>query len=162
MLRGLTKSLNKAFALNSFKNGLVYMPKANLNHVQNMLEENLKYDAQKYNDDAAVLQKTSRIYKPTYSIEFNREGEVLVYSADPIKNSVVYFKYPYVLYEAAIPLSIWAWIYNPLELTKNTVNLLLIYPNLAWIPRMWYWRSLQYKIQRMYLLRGGKVAKIET
>ena len=59
-----------------------------------------------------MLQKTDRIYKPTYSIEFNREGEVLVYSCDPFKHSTIYFKYPYVFYEATIPLSIWAFIYN--------------------------------------------------
>lgn len=77
-----------------------------------MLDENLKYDAQKYNDEVAVLQKTDRIFKPTYTLEFNRVGEILVYSCDPIKHSTVYFKYPYVFYEAAIPLSIWAWVYN--------------------------------------------------
>jgi hypothetical protein len=40
------------------------------------------------------------------------------------------------------------------------MNLVAIY--LSWIPRMWYWRSLQYKISKISLLRGGKVAKIET
>lgn len=27
---------------------------------------------------------------------------------------------------------------------------------------MWYWRSLNYKVRKMSLLRGGKVIKIET
>lgn len=27
---------------------------------------------------------------------------------------------------------------------------------------MWYWRSFNYKIRKMSLLRGGKVVKIET
>lgn len=85
-----------------------------------------------------------------------------MYSCDPFKHSTIYFKYPYVFYEATIPLSIWAFIYNPFEMTKNEVNMLLVLPNIAWIPRMWYWRSLQYKICKLYLLRGGKVAKIET
>ena len=34
--------------------------------------------------------------------------------------------------------------------------------NFLWLPRMWYFRSLQYKIRRLSLLRGGKVLKIET
>ena len=115
MFRGLSKIIQQsryAATSNLMKSGLTAVPRANLNQVQNMLEENLKYDAQKFNDEVAVLQKTDRIYKPTYSIEFNREGEVLVYSCDPFKHSTIYFKYPYVFYEATIPLSIWAFIYN--------------------------------------------------
>ena len=44
-----------------------------------------------------MIQENSRVYKPTYTIEFNREGEVLLYSAEPIKNATLYFKYPYIL-----------------------------------------------------------------
>jgi hypothetical protein len=43
-----------------------------------------------------LIESTDRIYKPTYSIEFNREGEVLLYSANPIRNAQIYFKYPYI------------------------------------------------------------------
>ena len=39
---------------------------------------------------------TDRVYKPTYTIEFNREGEVLLYSGNPIKNSTIYFHYPHI------------------------------------------------------------------
>jgi len=46
--------------------------------------------------DEPPVQITNRIYKPTYTIEFNREGEVLIYSGNPIKNSTIYFKYPLV------------------------------------------------------------------
>jgi hypothetical protein len=61
-----------------------------------------------------------------------------------------------------IPLAIWNWVYNPLDWSWEWVNMNLIAVNLLWIPRMWYLRSLQYKIRRLWLLRGGKVAKIET
>lgn len=88
-----------------------------------MLEENLKYDAQKFNDEVTVLQKTDRIYKPTYTIEFDRTGEVLVYSCDPFKHSTIYFKYPYILYEATIPLGIWAWLYNVQQNRKFIIGL---------------------------------------
>lgn len=27
---------------------------------------------------------------------------------------------------------------------------------------MWYWRSLHYRISKLYLLRGGRVLKVET
>lgn len=110
MIRGVSRLLARtAFSRSA---ALVATPKANLNQVQNMLEENLKYDAQKFNDEVTVLQKTDRIYKPTYTIEFDRTGEILVYSCDPFKHSTIYFKYPYILYEATIPLGIWAWLYN--------------------------------------------------
>lgn len=33
---------------------------------------------------------------------------------------------------------------------------------MTWVPRMWYWRSLTYKVRKVSLLRGGKVVKIET
>ena len=33
---------------------------------------------------------------------------------------------------------------------------------LVWIPRVWYFRSLQYKVVNMHLLRGGRAVKIET
>ena len=32
----------------------------------------------------------------------------------------------------------------------------------VWFPRVWYFRGLQYRIRRMYLIRGGRYVKIET
>lgn len=56
MLRGLTKCLNRSgMKGGSLRNGLMSLSRANMNHVPNMLDENLKYDAQKYNDDVSVL-----------------------------------------------------------------------------------------------------------
>lgn len=31
-----------------------------------------------------------------------------------------------------------------------------------WIPRVWYFRSLHYRISKLSLLRGGRVLKVET
>lgn len=44
-----------------------------------------------------MIAQTDRVYKPTYTIEFNREGEVLLYSANPVTTETIYFKYPYIL-----------------------------------------------------------------
>ena len=63
-----------------------------------------------------MIVRTDRIYKPTYTIELDRVGEVLLYSCDPLKHSTVYFKYPYIMYEALIPAAIINWTYNPLGL----------------------------------------------
>jgi len=48
MFRGLSKIIQQsryAATSNLMKSGLTAVPRANLNQVQNMLEENLKYDA---------------------------------------------------------------------------------------------------------------------
>ena len=53
-----------------------------------MLDENLKNEALVANEQP-LIEKTSRVYKPSYSIEFGRTGEVLLYSCEPFK--YVYF-----------------------------------------------------------------------
>lgn len=79
---------------------LLTMPLTNslrrsIGHIKNMNEENVRVIAEQIEHEP-VLLKTDRIYKPTYTIEFNREGEALIYSGNPIKDSTVYFKYPYI------------------------------------------------------------------
>jgi len=59
------------------------------------------------------LEYTNKIYKPSKTIEFNREGELLLFSCDNIKHSNVYFKYPYVMYDAMIPLAFYIFFANP-------------------------------------------------
>ncbi len=49
-----------------------------------MMQENLKYDIEQVSE-LPLFEVTNRIYKPTYTIEFNREGEVLLYSCEPTK-----------------------------------------------------------------------------
>jgi hypothetical protein len=75
---------------------LTRVPARNMQHIKNMIDENVRVKAQEIND-TPLLQTTDRVYKPSRTIEFNRDGEVLLYSANPIKNSTIYFKYPYVL-----------------------------------------------------------------
>ena len=55
------------------------------------------------------------MYKPSKTIEFNREGELLLYSCDNVKHSTVYLKYPYILYDLTLPLSIYNFYFNPLN-----------------------------------------------
>ena len=127
-----------------------------------MEAENLKLTLEQEQESGLVIEHTDRVYKPSKTIEFNREGEILLYSCDPIKHSVVYWKYPYILYESLIPASIWMYLYNPFELHWGFNNLFGYLACTLWIPRVWYFRSLQYKVHRLSLLRGGKVLKVET
>ncbi len=49
-----------------------------------MYTERLKYEIE-VEHQQPLIEDTSRIYKPSYTIEFNREGEVLLYSCEPTK-----------------------------------------------------------------------------
>lgn len=59
------------------------------------------------------VEYTSKIYKPSSTIEFNREGELLLFSCDNIRLSQVYLKYPYVMFDAMIPLSMYIFWADP-------------------------------------------------
>jgi hypothetical protein len=41
------------------------------------------------------LERTDKVYKASQTLEFNREGELLLWSCDNVKHSTVYLKYPY-------------------------------------------------------------------
>jgi hypothetical protein len=86
---------------------------------------------------------------------------VLLYSCEPLKHSQVYLKYPYVFYESLIPLCLFMFYANPLGLDYYTNYLNILAVNSLWWPRVQYWKSLQYKPRRLWLLRGGKVLKVE-
>lgn len=113
-------------------------------------------------DSQNPLVRTDRVYKPTYTIEFNRVGEVLLYSCEPIEHMTIYFKYPYILYESAIPLAMFLWYVNPFMLAWhfNQINIVAICT--LWWPRIWYLTSFKYRPRRMWLLRGGRYVKIES
>ena len=66
-----------------------------ISHIKNMNEENARVQAEAVQRESPLI-KNDRIYKPTYTIEFNREGEVLLYSGNPLRDETVYFKYPYI------------------------------------------------------------------
>ena len=74
-----------------------------------MYTERLKYEIE-VEHEKPLIEDTSRVYKPSYTVEFNREGEVLLYSCEPTKEMTVYFKYPYILYEASIPAFIYMYL----------------------------------------------------
>ena len=69
--------------------------RAAIGHIKNMNEENMRAKAWEMAEQPDVV-KTDRVYKPTHTIEFNREGEVLLYSGNPLRDETVYFKYPYI------------------------------------------------------------------
>ncbi len=62
---------------------------------------------------AKFLEYTHKVYKPSKTITFDRNGEVLLFSVDNFRHSQVYLKYPYCMYDAMIPLAIYNFFVNP-------------------------------------------------
>ena len=109
------------------------------------------------------LERTDKVYKPSQTLEFNREGELLLYSCDNIKHSAVYFKYPYCLYDCLMPISWYLFFVNPFNMSWQFTMAFLYGANcLAWMPHALYWKSLDKKIHKLFLLRGGKYIRIWT
>lgn len=75
---------------------LLRAPRFAMNHIKNMHEENIRVKVEE-NQNGSILETNDRVYKPTYTIEFDRVGEVLLYSANPVQKETLYFKYPYIL-----------------------------------------------------------------
>ena len=129
----------------------------NLHEIVYTAQAELSQRTEKY------LERTDRVYKPSKTIEFNREGELLLYSCDNIKHSTIYFKYPYCMYDCLMPLSWYFFFVNPFMWSwQITCSFLYLANSLAWMPHVLYWKSLDKKIHRLLLLRGGKYVRIWT
>ena len=81
-----------------------------------MHREIAKAKIQEIHDKADTIEVTDRIYKPSYTIEFDRVGETLLYSCEPLKHVQVYLKYPYIFYESLIPPLLFMFYTNPFNL----------------------------------------------
>lgn len=49
------------------------MPRMGMKHIKNFLDESERVEAQRLND-LPLIQENPRVYKPSHTIEFNREG----------------------------------------------------------------------------------------
>lgn len=75
----------------------------------------------------------------------------------------MYLKYPYCTQVATIPLAWYFFFINPFMFPwQLTLTAFYAANCLGWIPLALYWKHLDKKIHRMYLLRGGKYVKIWT
>lgn len=109
------------------------------------------------------LERTDKVYKPSKTLEFNREGELLIYSCENIKNSVIYLKYPFILYDCAVPFSFYLFFINPFSWSwQITLTIFYLSNSLAWMPHVLYWKHLERKIHKVFLLRGGKYVRLYT
>jgi hypothetical protein len=92
---------------------LAMQPNRGFRHLKNLHEVVYTTQAELAQRTAKYLERTDKVYKPSQTLEFNREGEILIYSVDNVKQSTVYFKYPYVMFDAMIPLAWYVFFINP-------------------------------------------------
>lgn len=96
------------------------LPKACFSaHVKNLAQ--IMYTAGLEEDQrkAKYLEYTQKVYKPSKTITFDRNGEVLLFSVDNFRHSQVYLKYPYCMIDAMIPLAIYNFFCNPCKFYIN-------------------------------------------
>jgi hypothetical protein len=130
-------------------------------HIPNMEKERQRAEIQRDFDKPSHVAEYDKIYKPSQTIEFGRTGEVLLYSCDPFKHKTIFLKYPYVLFESLVPLMLFMGIANPLHVSWIATYGFYFAAMGLCFPRAWYLHSMQYRIRRMWLLRGGKFLKLE-
>jgi hypothetical protein len=101
--------------LNTNQNSLFYNSgvKRNYNHVKDLNQTMYSATIEEDQRKAKFLEYTSKVYKPSKTITFDRNGEVLLYSCDNFKHSQVYLKYPYCMIDAMIPLAVYIFFCDP-------------------------------------------------
>jgi hypothetical protein len=85
-------------------------------HIKNLAQVMYTAEMEEEQRKAKFLEYTKKVYKPSSTITFDRNGEVLLFSADNFKHSQVYLKYPYCMIDAMIPLAVYSFFCNPCNL----------------------------------------------
>jgi hypothetical protein len=91
----------------------------NYNQVKDLNQVMLTAEAEEEQRKEKFLEYTQKVYKPSKTITFDRNGEALLFSVDNFKHSQVYLKYPYCLIDAFIPLGFYIFFVNPCKIKKN-------------------------------------------
>lgn len=67
------------------------------------------------------------------------------------------------MYDAMIPLSWYLFFINPFCWSWQLTTVIFYGANsLLWLPHVLYWKHLEKKIHKMFLLRGGKYVRLLT
>ena len=64
--------------------------------------------------------------------------------------------------ESFIPLAILNYVLNPLDLIWYWNSFFLYFTPFVLCSRTWYWRDFMYHPHKLFLLRGGRVLKVES
>jgi hypothetical protein len=121
------KNINKLNLL-SRANNFKILPKTQMiykaqmrpyNQVKDLHQTMMVAELEEIQRKEKFLEYTQKVYKPSKTITFDRNGEVLLFSCDNFKNSQVYLKYPYCMYDSMIPLAFYIFFADPCKNFSN-------------------------------------------
>jgi hypothetical protein len=61
-----------------------------------------------------------------------------------------------------VPLAFLNYVLNPFDLVWYWNSFFLYFTPFVYCARIWYWRDFAYHPNRLYLLRGGRVLRVEA
>jgi hypothetical protein len=161
MLRRITTSIKlpKHLTKPTF---LRRIPSRFYRQIMDIDEEKTRQELQAKADNQNPIEYTDRVYKPLHPIEFNRLGEVVLYTCNPFKHKPLFNVYPYTMFELSIPAFLYMYYANPFLFSYSLRYSLLVACFAMCFPRVWHVYSFNRRIERLSLLRGGKVVKLES
>ena len=93
----------------------------------------------------------TEVYKPAEKIEFDVNGETLVYSINNAPKYSVFFPFPWSLGTWSIPVAVWQIIEGNLTMSVP----LAVGMYLAIMPHCYHLYNLRYHIDKIWYVRGG-------
>jgi hypothetical protein len=100
------------------------------------------------------------VFKPSKQIEFDRTGEVTLYTSTPFRTKDIYFPYPHCMAYTMAPFFGYMFLINPMNLMWYYNNAFLFAAIGSFIPHSEYLFGLRYYINKLTLLRGGTVLAV--
>lgn len=82
-------------------------------HVNHLVDVMNSAKTEEKQRQGKFVEYTTKIYKPSKTIQFDRNGELMLFSADNIKHSQIYLKYPYCLYNMLFPIGFYNFFVDP-------------------------------------------------
>ena len=70
--------------------------------------------------------------------------------------------FSFILDESAIPFSILNYALNPFDMVWYWTSFMLYFSPALVIPRIWYFADFKWHPRKLFLLRGGRVLKVEA
>ena len=87
LAKSCTRTLMRQVQSVQAMNCMVATPNRQFRQVNNLHEIVFTAQAEIAQRTTKYLERTDKVYKPSQTLEFNREGEMLLYSCDNIANS---------------------------------------------------------------------------
>jgi hypothetical protein len=120
-MKASLKSLLKGNRLNVAskdltKSALFCLQSKGFKHVNHLIDVMNSARTEEKQRQAKFIEYTTKVYKPSKTITFDRNGELLLFSADNIKHSQIYLKYPYCLYNMIFPIAFYNFFVDPCKL----------------------------------------------